>query len=113
MKMLSCNCRTVFPHDCRRVKALSSLLKLVSEDNRLKILCVLQRGEHRVFQMMEHFDLSQSLISHHLADLKEAGLVYDRKEGREVIYNLTEAGYSIMSQLFTLTEKPENLAKRV
>lgn len=48
---------------------------------------------------MEHVDMSQSLISHHLADLKNAGLVVDDKKGQRVYYRLTKLGKRIMSLL--------------
>ncbi len=43
--------------------------------------------------------MSQSLISHHLADLKDAGLVVDKKIGQRVYYRLTKLGHKIMSLL--------------
>lgn len=39
---------------------------------------------------MDHVDLSQSLISHYLKDLKEIGIVIDEKRGFRVYYVLTE-----------------------
>jgi len=45
--------------------------------------------------MMKHVDLSQSLISHHLRDLKEVGIVSDEKQGLRVYYSLTEEGKRI------------------
>ncbi len=78
---------------------MSSLLKLVAEENRLKLLCILSEGEHCVCEIMEHVDMSQSLISHHLADLKSAGLVIDEKRGLRVYYQLTEGGKKILALL--------------
>ena len=63
----------------KKVVSLSSLLKIVAEESRLKLLCILKRNEHCVCEVMGHLDMSQSLISHHLADLKDAGLVKDEK----------------------------------
>jgi DNA-binding transcriptional ArsR family regulator len=48
---------------------------------------------------MRHVDMSQSLISHHLADLKNAGLAMDRKKGQRVYYRLTKSGNKVMSLL--------------
>ena len=86
----------------KKIISLSSLLKLVSEESRLKILCVLQKGEHCVCEMMEHVNLSQSLISHHLKDLKDAGIVTDKKRGLRVYYSLTKMGKHIINLLFKL-----------
>jgi len=51
---------------------------------------------------MKHVNLSQSLISHHLKDLKDAGIVADEKRGLYVYYSLTEQGKSITNALFNL-----------
>ena len=86
----------------KQVGSLSSLLKLVAEASRLKILCILRQGQHCVCELIEHTKLSQSLISHHLRDLKEAGLIEDEKKGLWVYYSLTEKGKKITNSLFNL-----------
>ncbi|OGD83571.1 hypothetical protein A2165_03975 [Candidatus Curtissbacteria bacterium RBG_13_40_7] len=82
--------------------SLSSLLKLVGETSRLKILCILRRGQHCVCEIEDHVDQSQSLISHHLKDLKEAGLVTDEKKGLWSHYSLSDKGQKIINLLFSL-----------
>jgi DNA-binding transcriptional ArsR family regulator len=52
--------------------------------------------------MMDHFEMSQSLISHHLADLKEMGLIKDERQGKRVYYSLTEKGKKIADLIFKL-----------
>ncbi len=89
MNMGSYNCCVPETKEFTQVSSLSTLLKLVGEESRLKLLCLLHQGEHCVCEMLEHFDMSQSLVSHHLSDLKEAGLVSIRKDGRQVHYSLT------------------------
>lgn len=71
------------------------LLKVVAEENRLRILCILKKGEHCVCQIIDYLDLSQSLVSHHLKSLKDAGLIQDSKRGLWVYYTLTEKGKRI------------------
>jgi DNA-binding transcriptional ArsR family regulator len=75
----------------------------VGEESRLKILCILRQGQHCVCEIMEHVGLSQSLTSHHLKDLKEAGLVSDKKTGKQVNYSLTKKGKQITDLLFSFT----------
>lgn len=87
-------------YSCR--PSLTSLLKIISEESRLKILCILQEKNHCVCEIMEHINLSQSLISHHLKDLKEAGIVQDKKKGLRVYYSLTKKGKHIINLLFNL-----------
>ena len=85
-----------------KMKELSALIKLISENNRLQILHLLQKGEHCVCELMEKTKLSQSLISHHLKDLKDINIITDRKEGKWVHYSLTDEGKRITSLLFQI-----------
>jgi ArsR family transcriptional regulator, arsenate/arsenite/antimonite-responsive transcriptional repressor len=100
--MSSYSCCTPDKHEFKQITSLSSLLKLVGEESRLKILCILKQGQHCVCEIEEHVDQSQSLISHHLKDLKEAGLIEDEKKGLRVHYSLTEQGKKITNLLFSL-----------
>ena len=97
--MSSYSCCNPDKNEFKRIVSLSSLLKIVSEENRLKLLCILKRSEHCVCELVEHLDMSQSLISHHLADLKNSGLVNDEKKGLRVYYRLTKLGSKVMSLL--------------
>ncbi|NMB56986.1 winged helix-turn-helix transcriptional regulator [Candidatus Beckwithbacteria bacterium] len=74
------------------------LLKLLAEENRLKILTFLQKKSCCVCEL-EKFALSQSLISHHLADLRKAGLVVCQKNGKWCHYSLTEKGQKVIKIL--------------
>jgi DNA-binding transcriptional ArsR family regulator len=58
---------------------------------------------------MEHVGLSQSLISHHLKDLREAGMVSNKKRGLRVYYSLTIEGQRVTETIFSLTEKEVNV----
>jgi ArsR family transcriptional regulator, arsenate/arsenite/antimonite-responsive transcriptional repressor len=102
MNMSSYSCCAPDKQEYRNVSSLSSLLKLVGEESRLKILCILRQGQHCVCEIEKHVQLSQSLISHHLKDLKAAGLIIDEKKGLSVYYSLTEAGKRIVNSLFNL-----------
>lgn len=86
----------------KKVGELSALLKLVSDNSRLQLLCILQNGEHCVCELMEHVKLSQSLISHHLKDLKDSSLVTDRKDSKWSYYSLTPKGIEITNLIFKI-----------
>jgi ArsR family transcriptional regulator len=45
-------------------------------------------GERPVAELAEHFAISRPSVSEHLKVLKDAGLVYDRKEGRWSYYSI-------------------------
>jgi len=102
MNMGSYSCCSPVKSEYKQVTSLSSLLKLIGEESRLKILCILKQGQHCVCEIEEHVDQSQSLISHHLKDLKEAGLIEAEKKGLWVYYSLTDKGGKITNSLFHL-----------
>ena len=102
MNMVSYDCCSSSDSKSKKVGELSVLLKIVSENSRLQILCILQTGEHCVCELMESSNLSQSLISHHLKDLKDANLVSSKKVGKWVHYSLTNEGKRITNLLFQI-----------
>ena len=100
--MSSYTCCTKSSKESIKVTKIIALLKIVTEESRLKILCILRGGEHCVCELMEHLNYSQSLISHHLKDLKDAKLVSDEKRGLYVYYALTSKGKHITDLIFKL-----------
>lgn len=100
--MHSCDCCFSNNPKSKNIDKLLDLLKLVSDNSRLQILCILQNGEHCVCDLMEHVKLSQSLISHHLKDLKDADLVTKRIEGKWSYYSLTQKGQQITNLIFQI-----------
>lgn len=67
---------------------LLSAFQALADENRLRILGALREGEHCVCELQSALALGQSLLSHHLRVLREAGLVRDRREGRWIHYAL-------------------------
>lgn len=60
----------------------------LADENRLKIIDLLRAGERCVCELTDALDVGQSLLSHHLRVLKDAGLVTDRRAGRWAYYAL-------------------------
>ncbi len=77
----------------------AELLKVVAEENRLKILCILRTGEKCVCDIWQFLDLPQNLTSHHLKVLKDFNLVEDRKEGLRVYYSINKKEMSKLNSL--------------
>ena len=102
MNMRSYKCCSSDDSESKKIGNLSVLLKIVSDNSRLQILCILQTGEHCVCELIEASNLSQSLISHHLKDLKDAKLVSSKKVGKWVHYSLTDEGKRITNLLFQI-----------
>lgn len=66
----------------------AALLKQLSNQNRLMIVCSLVDTELSVGELNEAIPLSQSALSQHLASLREANLVSTRREGQTIYYRL-------------------------
>ena len=105
MNMSSYIYNTLNTSQSNQIIYLSQLLKVVAEESRLKLLCLLEEKERCVCEIIPCFDMSQSLISHHLADLKTTALIKDRKEGRKVFYSLTIEGRKITNLLLSLSKE--------
>lgn len=71
------------------VKAYA-FLRAISDPNRLKILCVLQGGSKCVCEIVSVVGISDKLASHHLKQLKEVGLLNEKKEGKFIRYSLNK-----------------------
>jgi ArsR family transcriptional regulator, arsenate/arsenite/antimonite-responsive transcriptional repressor len=68
---------------------LSDFLRIISEENRLKIICFLQKNDERcVCEIQEFLALPQNLISHHLKVLRDFSLLNHRKDGLKVYYSI-------------------------
>ena len=68
----------------------SDIFKSLSEEIRLKIVILLTEGELCVCDFIEVLNLPQSTISRHMAKLKKAGFISDRRDGKWVHYSLTK-----------------------
>ena len=86
----------------KQMQSLAEILQLVAEPNRLRILCLLRHKSHCVCDMQTHFQISQSLLSHHLADLRQAQLLNFVKDGRRSVYSLTNSGQLLIDHLLAI-----------
>jgi ArsR family transcriptional regulator len=65
--------------------------RALGDETRLRLLELMSSGERTVADLMDVTGLSQSLVSHHLRSLRDAGLVATRREGRWVHYSIATA----------------------
>lgn len=65
-------------------------LRVLADPNRLRLLLLLEREELSVAELQEILSTGQSRISTHLAQLKQAGLVEDRRQGKNSLYRLKD-----------------------
>jgi ArsR family transcriptional regulator len=69
-------------------------LRVVSDPSRLRILLLLAGEELSVAEVQEILGMGQSTISTHLSQLKNAGLLEDRRTGKSNDYRMAAAGES-------------------
>lgn len=78
-------------------------LKLLADATRVRILLLLEREELTVAELQEILGLGQSTMSTHLAQLKQAGLVEDRRTGKNILYRLkAQRDSNVFEQLMEL-----------
>ena len=75
--------KTVLAHPVEFAKALA-------DDTRQKIMAFCCCQERSVSEIVEHAGVAQPTVSHHLAVLRDAGLVSIRHEGKQTFYTLNQ-----------------------
>ncbi|MBA2277962.1 MAG: winged helix-turn-helix transcriptional regulator [Chloroflexia bacterium] len=89
-------------------------LKFLSDRNRLRILTSLARAETCVCDLIDELDLTQPLVSYHLAKLRKAGLVLARRDAQWVYYSLDPEAWARLTAplagLFRPVEFPPEAA---
>lgn len=68
----------------------SLICKAMADNHRLQILALLKKGEMCACKLLEHFEITQPTLSHHMRILCEANLVLNRKEGKWSHYQLNQ-----------------------
>jgi len=76
----------------KQLRQASSLLKLISDPNRLLILLMLADGELSGISICEALNVSYPAVKYHLAMLRFGGGVLSQRQGTQVFYGLTEIG---------------------
>lgn len=79
--------------------SIVKILRVVADPNRLRILLLLAAEELSVAELQEILVMGQSTISTHLSQLKNAGLVEDRRTGKSNLYRLSPAGDGPLDQI--------------
>lgn len=67
---------------------LARFLRVIGDDNRWRILCLLQGGERCVCEIFPNLGLSQNLVSSHLKVMRDFGLLSLRQEGKKNYYSI-------------------------
>ena len=84
--------------------SIVKILRVVADPNRLRILLLLRGEELSVAELQEILVMGQSTISTHLSQLKQAGLVEDRRTGKSNLYKLSPADGSPLVEILARAE---------
>ncbi|CAN5523490.1 hypothetical protein BH09GEM1_BH09GEM1_25350 [soil metagenome] len=91
--------------DKDRARAIAALrFRALGDETRLRLLEILVDGEHSVGDLMDQTQLGQSLVSHHLRTLRDAGLVVTRRDGRWIFYGIAEAALSSVRTILAVLQ---------
>ncbi len=89
-----------------------TFLKCIVDGNRRKILRSLEMGERCVNEIMEVTELEQTLVSFHLRALRNCGLVASRRDGKRILYRVTNPEIlDTLRRINTLSAEIEQLCE--
>ena len=88
---------------------LVKVFKLLSDETRMRILLYLAReGELHVTALCQRLEQSQPAVSHHLALLRNAGIIAPRRDGKHNFYSIRQERFvGLISEFFASVRDPE------
>ncbi len=86
-------------------EALQKIFKTLSDSTRVRILALLESEELAVHELMQVLGMAQSRVSRHLARLREAGLLRDRRDGTSVFYRLVPPGQGAWGDAWAVVKR--------
>src|SRR5262245_47955389 len=84
---------------------LQRVFKTFSDPTRVRILGLLEREELAVQELMDVLGMAQSRVSRHLAILRDAGLVQDRRDGTYVFYRFVTPAAPAWQETWALVSR--------
>jgi len=114
--------RTPTQPDLRRLEEMhehaaeaAQFMKVLGNEQRLLVLCILLEGPLSVGELNERVRLSQSALSQHLALLREQGLVATCREGQSIQYSLPPGPVTrvmaLLQEIFCSVPMPKAAAR--
>ena len=74
--------------------------KALADPTRRRILELLAGGELTAGEIADQFDMTKPSVSHHLAILKNAGLVDDERRGQNIVYSVNMTVFQELMKWF-------------
>ncbi len=90
-----------------------SFLKLLTDENRLRILLLLCQKELSVCQLMVILDISQPLISRNLSILTRSSILVSRKSGKHIFYSCSKKLTKFQTEIINYTRLEMKKSKEV
>ncbi|MGM9680765.1 MAG: ArsR/SmtB family transcription factor [Eubacteriales bacterium] len=73
-------------------KRVALIFKALGDENRIRILQLLQTGEKCACKLLEELSFTQPTLSHHMKILCDSGVVIGRKESKWTYYSISSEG---------------------
>ena len=89
----------------------AKVFKAFCDENRLRILELLQSGEKCACVLIEKMDVGQSALSYHMKILVESGVVESWQEGKWTHYQISENGSAYARELLRELTTPNTAAE--
>jgi ArsR family transcriptional regulator, arsenate/arsenite/antimonite-responsive transcriptional repressor len=91
----------------------NAVFKALADPTRRQIIKMLNRGELSAGDIAKAFPISAPSMSHHFGVLKEADLVFARREGQQILYSLNTTVFEdVMAVLFDIFKKSASVKRR-
>jgi ArsR family transcriptional regulator len=96
-------------------KKTAEMLKAFCDENRIKIMKLLQGGEKCACVLLDDLHITQPTLSHHMKILCDSGVVVGRKEGKWMHYSISPDGalkaISVLQELTAVTGQDQSCCK--
>lgn len=86
-------------------RRIASVFKALGDENRIRILELLQSGEKCGCVLLDDLHITQPTLSHHMKILCDSDIVVGRKEGKWIYYSISSEGVAVaIKSLRALTQ---------
>ena len=90
-------------------RKIAVIFKALGDENRIRILKLLNSGEKCACKLLEELNIGQSTLSHHMKILCDAEIVTGRKEGKWMHYSICCDGVCQLRSVLRELLAPENI----
>ena len=95
-------------NDDKRIDKAAYVLKAVAHPLRIKIILMLEEDKELTVSMIyKKLNAEQSLISHHLINMRDKGILEIRRSGKNIYYHLVDG---VVADIITCIYKSKVMA---